>query len=86
MPDPETSSPNEYLLTPEERGLLQQLDARAMVQKARIHDLNVELEPAKAALQEAQAAFNGAHAALIVQRGWQEAEITSDRSKMIRKA
>ena len=67
-----------YELTAGERAVIQQFDAVLKAQKARVHDLQAELDAARAAVKDAQQAFSGAVTFLANTHGMQNAVLTPD--------
>lgn len=69
-------------LNPHERALLMQYYGAVAASKARIYDLQIELETANKELTAAQAAFSGASAAVTGAHGMTRAQVSADFNKI----
>jgi len=80
--EPKTA-PQEYELQPGERAILQALNMNALNAKARIYDLQVELEQVRAQLTGAQQAFSGAITVMASAHGMGVASVTPEMDKLV---
>ena len=72
-----------YELSPAERGVMQSINLSALNAKARIYDLQAQLEQARADLAASQNAFTGAVALLGNSHGISNATISQDFSRIV---